>query len=424
MIKTPRLNRREVDFIYDFCQCYLRKETNISRPQGIRDEVIYDYLRKNGCTGIFFKFLEDTGFQIPVELMEAYRGEYFSIEMNNTVYMKEAERVAGVCRRSGIGAVMMKGTALIESVYREKGLRPLSDIDLIVSSRRQALRLMELLQSETHPGINFAGRFKDYLRTSGTLYNKQYDRTIEMEVYFPVEACYYPFPELFFNISGRLFKGGRAQRVNNLDIPEPSSHFLVLLVHLVHHHLGARLIWNLDMACLVNEYPGRMDWDFILYECRRLEYKDTLFHILRMLKEKFGLDIPGKVLDEAGRGRGFNHGILKEMVSADNVIMDSLGGGKIWQFPALSLKKSRTIILYSGCLFLFNDQLYKWYTFNLGSKRKKRLMGELIAIFFFKHKYTGRKSVLKKIFGVFFVFLFSLIALPILLYYNFKKKNG
>ena len=420
IVKSPRLNTGEVNFIYDICKGYLGKKNKMSIPGEIRHRVIFDYLRKNGCTGIFFKFLENTDMQIPEDFMEAYRAEYLAIEIKNTLYMKEAERVDEICRGSDIDYVMMKGAALIESVYKDKGVRPLSDIDLIVASREKAAQLIEGMQVKKGSGINFAKRYKDYVRMICPVYNKQYDEHFEIEVYFPVAESFYPLPELIFNISHRLFK--KTHRTNNITVPDPSLHFLILLVHQLHHHLGARLIWSLDMACLVNENLDVMDWDVIIYECRRMEFKDALFHILQMLKTTFGVDIPERVLKEAGSKAGLNYGILEEMVSAKNVIMDSFGGGKMWLYPALSWRKLKTIILYLLFPFLFNDQTCKWYTFNLGNKKKKRIIGELASVTIFKHKYTGRKNLFKKIAGTIVVFVFSLVSLPVLIYYNLKHR--
>ena len=421
-VKTPKLNSEEVNFIYDICKGYLEKENKLSIPGKIRHRVIFDYLRKNGCTGIFFKYFENTDFQLPGELMESYRAEYLSIEMKNTIYMKEAERVDKICRDSNIDYVLMKGAALIEAVYKDKGVRPLSDIDLIAASREDALRLIQRLGGKKHSGENFISRrYKDYLRMSCFVTPGGFDRRIEIEIYFPVQDAYYPLPELFSNHAHRLFKN--AHRINHIYTPDPSLHFLVLLVHLVHHHLGARLIWYLDMAVLVDAYLDTMEWDVIISECKRLEFKNILFHILQMLKTNFRLKVPEAVLKEAGNTPAFNHGFLKEMVSARNVIMDSFGGGKVWQYPALSLNKFMTIIYYGGIPVSSNDQPYKWYTLNWSSKRKKRIMGDLASILFFKHKYTGRKTIFKKMAGGFIIFLFSLISLPFHLYFNLKNSG-
>lgn len=421
-VKTPRLNSSEVNFIYDICKWYLGKENKILIPEGIRHRVIFDYLRKNGCTGIFFEYLDNTAIQIPGELMESYRAEYLSIEMKNTIYMKVAERVDKMCRDSNIDYVLMKGAALIEAVYKDKGVRPLSDIDLIVASREDALRLIERLNGEKHSGENFISRrYKDHVRMSCFVYPGGFDRRIEIEIYFPVEDSYYPLPELFFNNAHRLFKNAR--RINHINTPDSSLHFLILLVHLVHHHLGSRLIWYLDMAVLVDEYLECMEWDFIISECKRLEFKNILFYILQMLKTNFRLKVPEAVLKEAGSTPAFNDGFLKEMVSARNVIMDSFGGGKVWQYPALSLNKFMTIIYYGGIPVSSNDQPYKWYTLNWSSKRKKRIMGDLASVLFFKHKYSGRKTIFKKMAGGFITLLFSLISLPFHLYYNLKNSS-
>ncbi len=425
--KTP-LNHEEERFMYALCRWYLGKQQDIaeiyaSARGAVREEVLYDYLVKNGCAGLFFKCIDEAGLQVPPDCLERYRSEYMAVEMNNLFYAGAAAEVDRMCRDLDINYVMMKGMALVETVYEETGIRPQSDIDLIVESREQAERLVDRMPGPRHTGVNFsARRYKDWVRTGGTIFIGPAQKAVEVEIYFPVENAVLPMPELFFNISGRLFQS--AEQGQNFSLPDPSSHFLTLLVHLVHHHLGARLAWYLDIALAIEKHKDRLDWDFILHQCRRLELSGALSFILEMLGSRFGAAIPAEVLERArAEGRpGYNRGILAEMVSPRNVVMDSLGGGHIWLYPAISISKLKTVLLYSLFMFLFLDQSRFWFRFNLGGVKKQRVLGESVFIFLFKYKFIHTRTVFKRIAGVFFGFLFSLIALPFHVYYNLKRK--
>jgi hypothetical protein len=420
--KLPALNDSEINFIYDICAWFAGKKNQIPGPQGIRYPLLFDYLRKNGCTGAAFKFLEETNFPAPAEFRQRCLDEYLAHEMVNTVFMGTAARVADLCGQSGINYVMMKGVALLRSIYGDQAVRPLSDIDLIVENREAAELLTGRLQGRTQEGITFTSRrYKDYGRINCDVYDESLGREIEVEIYFPVDESTNPMIELFFKHSRRLFSSSGEKGAGELAAPDPTLHFLVLLIHLVHHHLGARLIWHLDIALLVARYGDDLDWEMIVGECKRMQFKDALFNILLTLKTRFLVDIPGEVLSEAGRRPGYNYGMLKAMAAPPNVIMDSFGGGKLWQYPELSLKKLNTLIMYIFYPFLLNDQPHRWYTFNLGNRRRKRLIGELASMTLFAHRYMGRGVMFKRAAGVVFSFLMSLLTLPLHVYFNTAK---
>jgi len=353
--KISKLNKIEENFIFDLCQWYSGKKQKIIMPDKIRDEVLFAHLSNNGCAGIFFKFLEDTEYQIPDKWLGYCRDEYFAVMAINTVFKQTAEKVDMICRKANLNYIIIKGIALIESIYREKGLRSLTDIDLIVESREKALLLVELLKSETHLGPTVYGiKFKDHHHLRCSIYNEQYEQPIEVDIHYPIKESIAHSYKLFDSISERLFK--HKLRMKGINFPDPSAHFLILLFHLVHHHLGARLIWYLDIACLLNQYPEQMDWDMILHECEKLEFKNILFYILKTLRTKFGINVPATIMKKAAEVPGLNNGILKEMVSPKNIIMDSFGGGEIFQHPAVSIKRLTPVFLYTLFPLLFNDK--------------------------------------------------------------------
>lgn len=421
--RISKLTKIEKNFIFDICQWYLWKKEKITVPGRIRHEVLFTYLSNNGCAGILFKFFDESDYQIQEKIKGYYRDEYLAILQKNTIFIDTAANIDNICRSARINYVMIKGIALIESIYREKGVRSLTDIDLVVESREKALLLIELLQSKTHmaPTV-FGAKFKDQIHFICSIYNQRYGQHVEVEIHFPLRVSIMHSNELFYSISKRLFS--KNLRISQINIPDPSAHFLILLFHLVHHHMGARLIWYLDIACLLSEYSKQMDWKMILQECEQLEFKNILFHILQMLKKKFGIDIPETVLKKAGDTPGVNNGILREMVSPKNTIMDSFGGGEIFRHPVLSLKRLKPVILYPLSPFLFNDKKGNWYNFKQNSKREKRIMRDEISIFLFKQTYTDTNNILKRITVRFFSGLFSLISYKILVYYNIKNRKN
>ena len=58
---------------------------------------------------------------------------YYNTLANNIYQLKEAGEVIKALQDSGIPVIVLKGAALLETVYPDPGTRPMADIDLLVS---------------------------------------------------------------------------------------------------------------------------------------------------------------------------------------------------------------------------------------------------------------------------------------------------
>ncbi len=419
-IRIPDLTRAEEDCLYNFCRFWLGVEPDIQfGPGKLRFDVLTQLMAHNGCGGIMFSILEQRETPWPEKEILCFRDHYFSILAANELYLKLAVELSDKARRGGTCCLFFKGLGLIGSAYREAGWRPISDIDVLVPSREHALQLARLAGADVETkSRGFSGRYKEYNRLNSQV--PFVDQNIGMEMHFPMPNPALPLSKLIELARSDLF-AGESFLNGRLAVPEPAIHLLLLLVHLVNHHLGTRLIWHLDIAALIRLHANDLDWEKAAAYAERIEYLHVLQAVLDSIHSRFGVAIP-KI--DFSRGKRIamsqvNHGLLATMMSSDNVLGDRFGGRKIWQSPALTLTKLKTIIFYSLFPLLFNDQPKKWYRFNFGNSRKSDMLLGLLALTFHTVpeklfpwiRWTMRFMVLP---------LLSLAVFPILFYFRFQ----
>ncbi|MDR4504397.1 MAG: nucleotidyltransferase family protein [Candidatus Scalindua sp.] len=118
---------------------------------------------------------------IPVEFMEKLKAAYYDTVARNMFLYAELERILEAFDNGGIEVIILKGAALAQTVYGDIGLRPMSDIDLLV--KKQALPDAERI-------LYGAGYFLDERETSGWYQRNRHHHMnyIHREKRVPVEV--------------------------------------------------------------------------------------------------------------------------------------------------------------------------------------------------------------------------------------------
>lgn len=422
-MRNPRLSQAEEDCLAGFCRFFLGvEETIVFGREELRFEVMTDVMARNGCSGIMFSVLDQLETPWPEKEVLRFRDHYFSILAANELYVKLAVELSGKFIRQGERCIFFKGLGLIGSAYREHGWRPLSDIDVLVPGKEVAQRLAKLVgvNERTKENSGFTRRYKDFNRLNCRVSFS--GRDVGMEFHYPMPNPALPLSMLIDLAKDDLFGGGN-HFSGSLAVPDPAIHLLLLLVHLVNHHLGTRLIWHLDIAALIRHHGNGLDWDKVAQYAEAVEFLSILKFVLGSIAARFNVPVPGIIFDRRGRIAlsSVNHGLLAAMTSGSNVFSDRFGGRRIWESPALSITKLKAILFYSLFPLLFNDQTGKWYGFNFGNARKSEMLAGLLALTLNKNSRPLCPAV-KTALRYVVLPLLSVWVFPILLYFQIIKK--
>jgi hypothetical protein len=184
---------------------------------------------------------------------------------------------------------VIKGPALHESVYTDSGIRSHADIDVLVPSRTDALRLIRAL-GLVEATDRYNSRLRKRLIQSGRVHTNCMGWPVEFM--YPIRWPCDPMFSLLERHCDQLLKIPASESM--LSVPPPELHLLLLIAHTA-IHMCSRWIWYLDLAMLLSRHRERIDLPWIEKELDRLQllnisagisqfcrrYIDSRFPILR-----------------------------------------------------------------------------------------------------------------------------------------------
>ncbi len=231
---------------------------------------------RSGLAGLLLEAAARLEARLPVQVMERLRRRARATAAENLSAMHVLDGVVQAFHRAHVPVMLLKGAALIRTVYPRYDLRPMSDVDLLVrpGSAGQALRLLErhgccrgldLLREDFFPKYHYEVDFiTDSPRPLRIDLHARPLRPLRVARTMPDDA---------------LWEGAFVVRIEEAEVlvPSPELMFIHLAAHAAYHGCS-RLLWLYDLARLVDvcaagaKAPGSqrddsfndaMDWSLV-----------------------------------------------------------------------------------------------------------------------------------------------------------------
>ena len=217
-----------------------------------------------------------------------------------------------------IPVIPLKGPALGEALYAEPGLRPFTDLDLLVH-RADVPRAIELLATLGYGPL-------------------EYERPLAYDLAYATAACFVPaepqpdrFPiDLHWNlvsfVAGNTPATLDAEEVWTRAVADArwgrrvlalgrEDLLLYLALHLAVHHPLEGLAWQLDLALLLRREDG-IDWDEVVARANRWRLRSAVYFALKRVEDRFSAGVPRAALSRL-RPRGPRGAWLDRLVRLD-----------------------------------------------------------------------------------------------------------
>jgi hypothetical protein len=251
-------------------------------------ELFSQMAEREGVAPLMYWKLKDSPVEVPPSTFNFLRSTYYQTLAQNTLMYQELERILKALDEAGIPAIVLKGAALAATVYEDIGLRPMGDLDLLVSRERlgKAVSILNGLDYEasdfprptpwiervTEHNVNLkggAGR-DTILELHWSLISGDADwRSPPLEWFWEQTE---PFVLPNKDLASREKYTDR-----NRDNPDqyaskgrcsslrPSAHSLYLSAHLIlqHGRFGTRLLWFNDLHLLASRLGQEVSWDML-----------------------------------------------------------------------------------------------------------------------------------------------------------------
>jgi len=233
---------------------------------------------------------------VPPEVRQELRRRYYLTGLQNALFCDELKSILRAFRQEGVDAVLLKGMALAETVWRNVALRPMADIDLLV--REEDLDAADEILSSLGHVASERYRSKEWYRRShhhlAPRYNQEQGIAVELHRNIVV-----PDDHFSVDISG-VWQRAQYVTVAGVDtrVLSPEDQIIHLCLHVSHDDPFVGKIGSLmDIAQAVRHYGDSIRWNWIRAQAVQNNFGRFVYYPLYLAKDEFGVAIPGSVLD-------------------------------------------------------------------------------------------------------------------------------
>ncbi|MBE0428969.1 MAG: nucleotidyltransferase family protein [Thermoleophilia bacterium] len=239
----------------------------------------------HGTAGIIYRNLTASGHSvdIPEAELERLKKIYLMTAAMGLRHLTQLREIAQELTSQGIEIIVLKGAVLAERIYGDVGLRPFSDVDILVREEDWP-RIYEVLKKkgcQPPPG-------KDFREVPPKL--MKYDVMSHMQWTSPLGTCLeFQFDLLTMGVGMRDIGGvwDRSRKAEILGsevrVLGPEDQLLHLVIH-ANRHGCARLKWLSDIS--ESLYQNGHDWDLLVRIAQREGiaacFHATIAHIQRL----------------------------------------------------------------------------------------------------------------------------------------------
>lgn len=248
-----------------------------------------EHARAEGLSGLLYTLLPDCA---PTAVREALRTDYRARTAVNMLYMQKLKQLAQALQSAEVRFVVVKGAALLATVYPDLGVRSMEDIDLLVYSEDANIfkpvmaHLGWQQEDEDIAGKGFGERYRAELafsRTEGGL-------LLRVEAHLDVPGFYTASRQDIWN-RVTFVSGADIDQLPVLTVP---AHLSYLCAHYYYHHCGCGTKWLADVALLASQVSS---WHDVVVDAYHFGTTRPLHLALHEVAKHLKVQIPQHIVD-------------------------------------------------------------------------------------------------------------------------------
>jgi len=331
----------------------------------------------HGITSLLYHNLKNIR-KIPREIMNHLKNAYFGNIVRNLYLYSELNRILDKFYKNDIEVIVLKGAALAKTVYRDIGLRPMADIDLMV--RRENLPLIWKLMHELNYGLMGNKPPEWYIENHHHLRYKHMEKPILIEIHWHIADKSHPSR---IRITDTTIIESWWKRSKLLEFEGKKTLILCpedLLLHLSLHFLKHRfikgrftsksaLIQLCDIYQTLKHYGDKLDWTGLRSEAEKYKVYELINLTLCIVRDFWGDNkgIFGYALKDFSLSSS-NYRKQLELIKSKILLReDPLFDGFIPLLKADTFQKKLKVIIRK--IFPRSHVLSKKYTVSRSSKK-------------------------------------------------------
>jgi hypothetical protein len=229
------------------------------------------------------------GKMVPGEFMEKMHQAYLKSLARNTQIYNLLDEVLLIASRENIKVVLLKGLALESTVYGNKGVRQMTDLDILVR-QEDAMNLRKVLIKNGFDPFPMVSPLHQMMASYFNHLPAMYKNGLSVEIHFKL------FNDKDNLLTSEFFdKSVPSGFSSNIAfIPQLQLHFLYLVKHLAAHEAGgdSQLRLYTDLAVILNLCMDKILNPELFKYSGIVNIEDSLNSKLTILKVFLGMELP------------------------------------------------------------------------------------------------------------------------------------
>ncbi len=292
-------------------------------------------------------------------LMGRLKGLYRRTWYENHRLFHDVGPAIAALEKAGIKTLLLKGAPLVLTYYENHGMRPMSDVDVVVPYEH-ARRAIDLLEGLGWRG-NHTSSTVDLLYSHAIQFVNDGEGEFDLHWHVLFEASTEGANRAFWDAAQDFdFQGTPTRQL------DPTGMLLHIVLHGVRWNPEPPIRWIPDALAVITAAGDQIDWQRAMSFVRDHKLTCRLALALDYLVAKHAVAIPATVFDEL---KASKPGLMERVDSA--ATLRDLGEGRAWANAAVVLadywRHNRT----NGAIhFLFGFPHYLRYRWGLNRRRQ------------------------------------------------------
>jgi hypothetical protein len=240
---------------------------------------------------LLYRNLQRLGVDAP--LLDKLKGTYRLTFYQNKLAYRRMVAVLQAFAQAGIDTLVLKGVALVALYYKDSGVRPMSDLDLLVPPE-QALTAVDLLQRQGWKPLSGPPITSTFISVHNSWAFRHADGTESDLHWYIFDQCCYP------QADADLWRAAVSAQVDGFPIRAlgPTDQLLHTCVHGAEWNPFPPLRWIADALIILNRAGNEVAWERLVEQAKKRRLVLATRDTLAFLREKFDAPVPGKILQE------------------------------------------------------------------------------------------------------------------------------
>ena len=230
---------------------------------------------REGMAGLLYKNLmkSDVLKNLGHEQRERLQTLYYQTVLSNLKLIQDLKEILHLLDKKKIRIVLLQGIALLQPIYDDIGLRPLTDIDLWVLQKDYA-SLISILGSQ---GYERHHLYPNTLRKGSTIFDLHTQIPWADRIKARKMLLAKSQEEIYSETQVTDFEGQEVLCLSQYD------QVLLLGLHALKHNVS-RLVWIADIKSLLADWKSP-DWEALINRAGELGQEKTLVYIFFLLRQ-------------------------------------------------------------------------------------------------------------------------------------------